>query len=319
MSRPLRVAVAGASGIGRHHANWHARSGADVVAFLGSQPDRCRQTTAQLTDLFGFSGKGYTRLDELLEQESPDVVDVCLPNDQHYDCVTQALDAGCHVLCEKPLVWDDRLPAAQMLAQGHALCERAVTAGRHLGMCTQYAAAIDHFRRLVPGWDAARPSTFEAELETLARGRQRDAASVWVDMGSHPLSLILAVMPQAEIVADSLRVRFHGRTAEADFRIVQGDVPCDCRVIVSDREEGPPVRRFAFDGRAVDCSGRPGDDGVYRAVLSLDGREDVAEDYMSLLIGQFHDTVAGRAPTPMVPADVAVRNLALQLRIREAA
>ena len=165
----------------------------------------------------------------------------------------------------------------------------------------------------------SRAATFEAELETLSRGSKRDAATVWIDMGSHPLSLILAAMPRAELDGSSLRSRFGGRQAEAEFTLRQDGRSCDCRVVVRDRDEGPPVRRFAFDGEMVDFEGRPGPDGLYRAVLTAAGREDVARDYMHRLIGQFHDAVSGAAEAPRVPAEVAVRNLDLQLRILEAA
>ncbi len=319
MTRALRVAVAGASGIGRHHANWHAQVGGEVVAILGSRPDRCRQTQDQLRETFGFEGRAYTDLTELLQAEAPDVVDVCTPNEMHYDCVARSLAAGSHVFCEKPLVWDTALSADRLRAQARELCDLARNCGRHFGLCTQYAFAVDHYRRVEPGTDPERATRFEAELETLARGSRRNAATVWIDMGSHPLSLILAAMPRGEVDGSSLRARFRGREAEAEFTLRQDGRTCHCRVVVRDRDEGPPVRRFGFDGRMADFLGRPGEDGLYRAVLTAGGREDVARDYMHRLIGQFHDAVAGRAESPLVPAEVAVRNLDLQLRILEAA
>ena len=42
MERGLRVAIAGASGIGKHHAKWFHRGGAQVVGFLG----RSRESVA---------------------------------------------------------------------------------------------------------------------------------------------------------------------------------------------------------------------------------------------------------------------------------
>lgn len=316
---PLRVAVAGASGIGRHHANWHAQVGGEVVAILGSGPDSCARTRDELKQTCGFRGRAYTDLPELLRAEAPAVVDVCTPNELHYDCVARALAAGSHVLCEKPLVWDPAAPADRLRRQARRLGEMAREAGRHLGLCTQYTFALDHYRRVRPGSDPERATTFEAELETLSRGSKRDSATVWIDMGSHPLSLILAAMPRARLHGSSLRARFGDREAEAEFTLRQDGRRCDCRVVVRDRDEGPPVRRFGFDGEMVDFEGRPGADGLYRAVLTAGGREDVAPDYMHRLIGQFHDAVIGASEAPRVPPEAAVRNLDLQLRILEAA
>ena len=315
----LRVAVAGASGIGRHHANWHAQVGGEVVAILGSRPDRCERTRDQLREIFGFEGRAYTDLPELLRSEAPAVVDVCTPNELHYDCVARSLEAGSHVLCEKPLVHDPGVPADRLRRQARELCAQARECGRHLGLCTQYAFALEHYLRVRPDASPGRAASFEAELETLSRGSRRDAATVWIDMGSHPLSLILAAMPRGEVDGPSLRSRFGGRQAEAEFTLRQDGRSCDCRVVVRDRDEGTPVRRFGFDGRMVDFVGRPGPDGLYRAVLTAAGREDVTRDYMHRLIGQFHDAVTGAAEAPFVPAEVAVRNLDLQLSILEAA
>jgi predicted dehydrogenase len=46
----------------------------------------------------------YDNLDDLLDRARPEVVLVATPPDVHLDAVLRALDAGCHVFCEKPLV-----------------------------------------------------------------------------------------------------------------------------------------------------------------------------------------------------------------------
>jgi hypothetical protein len=255
----------------------------------------------------------YLDLGELIAQERPDIVDICAPNDAHYDLARQALDAGCHVLCEKPLVWGDSLAAS--LTQAADLHEQSRSQGLHLGMCSQYAASLGQYRRLCPEVDPSISSTFVAEMETLSRGRPRDAASVWVDMGPHPLSLILAVWPTATLLPESLRVRFADRTAEASFTVHSDDHTCDCRVKVCDRDEGPLTRRFAFDGQVVDLAGRGGDDGVYRSAMTAYGVEDLSDDFMSLLIQQFARVVSGDEPEPFVPSATAIRNLDMQASI----
>lgn len=47
--------------------------------------------------------KCYTSLGELLKEAKPDIVAVCTPVAHHYAPTKMALEAGCHVLCEKPL------------------------------------------------------------------------------------------------------------------------------------------------------------------------------------------------------------------------
>ncbi|GMW00704.1 MAG: dehydrogenase [Candidatus Hydrogenedentota bacterium] len=47
--------------------------------------------------------KGYTDYREMLKKEQLDVVSVCTPNYLHAEATIAALEAGCHVLCEKPM------------------------------------------------------------------------------------------------------------------------------------------------------------------------------------------------------------------------
>lgn len=316
MQQTFRVAVVGASGIGRHHAKWHQLAGSRVVGFLGTSPERCRETEQKLRDLFGFAGRGYCDWDELVENERPEVVDVCSPNRWHGAYIDRALEAGCHVLCEKPLVWREDGDAAEMLREAAALVDKAVGLDRRFGICTQYSVALPHYERM---YTALRgplgPITeFKAEMETLARGRRRSAAEVWVDMGSHPLSLLLAWMPDGRIDADSLQANLVGRRVEARFDFVYSGGTCRCEVIVADIDAGAPVRRFGVNGLEVECEGKNDAEGVYRMALRHGEHEIFERDYMSLLIEGFA-AACRRGSPPQPPAAVGLRNLELQLEI----
>lgn len=315
-----KVAVIGASGIGKHHAKWHHQSGSEVVAFLGSNADRCAQTQKTLSELFGFSGCGYWQLDRLLQETAPDIVDVCSPSHLHGRHVAAALEAGCHVLCEKPFVWDEGTATDGLLKQADALIETAAGKGLKLGVCTQYAAGIGHYERMYT--DACGPvqeiTEFYAEMETLSRGRTRDAAALWTDMGSHPLSLLLAWMPEGRIEAGSLRAEFGPNEASVEFVFAAQGQACTCRVIVRDIDGGVPLRRFGVNGYVVDCAGKNDAQGVYRIALQAGRQEVLWDDYMSLLIGQFTQAVRQDAK-PLVDGRTGRHNLALQLQILAAA
>ena len=321
MSDPLRIAVAGASGIGRHHAKWFAAAGCEVVALCGRSEASAAATGSTLEALFGFHGTTYSSLDEMLARERPDILDVCAPNALHCEFAATGLRHGCHVLCEKPLVWDTGSSKDVMLAQAERLVAEARTRGLHFAVCTQYAAALPLYESLLQGAPAASGviGEFYAEMETLARGRQRSAREVWIDMAPHPLSLLLAWLPAGHLREESLRVQFKDAEARAQFEFLHDGGSCEAHITVRDRTDGIPVRRFGINGCVADCSGRPAVTGEYQSVLQRGVAERVGQDFMSLLIEQFAASVREGNPELLTAGEPALKNLRLQLQIMEAA
>ena len=317
----LRVAVAGASGIGKHHAKWYHMAGCEVVGFLGSSQESCEATAEILKELFPFEGRGYRDWESLLDEEEPDLVDICVPNHLHLECALKALEKGCHVLCEKPLVWEQGEALDLLLERARGVVEVARKNGLKFGMCTQYAASLPHYAQLYEPacGELQEVTSFFAEMETVARGRRRSAAEVWVDMGPHPLSLLVAWMPDGAIAADSLQVEFKERKARASFDFVVGERSCRSEIIVCDREEGKPVRRFGVNGFVVDCQGRNDDQGHFRSLLSRGSAEVMGEDFMSLLISQFVQAVRDPQKPPLATGETGLRNLELQIQILQKA
>jgi predicted dehydrogenase len=316
----LRVAIAGAGGVGRHHAKWHHQAGASVVGFWGRDQQSCAATEARLRQTFPFVGRAYWDLARLLAEEEPQVVDVCVPNELHFSCARQALEAGCHVLCEKPLIWQEGEGREALLAQARKLVDLARSRGLQFGVCTQYAAALSHYCRFYEAvrGPLGRISSFFAEMESVSRGRQRDARTMWIDMGPHPLSLLLGWFPGGAIEPSSLRVEFAGSQAQAEFDFVAGGESCRAQIFIRDRREGSPVRRFGINGLVVDCFGRAGADGAYQSVLKQGETELAGEDFMYLLIAQF-DQALDQGKAPPVDAAAGARNLELQLQILQKA
>ncbi len=81
-------------------------------------------------------GATYSRHDELLERERPDLLTVCTMPDTHRPIVVDAVQAGAHVLCEKPLAPD--------LDDARAMVAAADAAGRTLavGFNHRYMSAV---------------------------------------------------------------------------------------------------------------------------------------------------------------------------------
>lgn len=94
---PLRVGVVGL-GVGQLHLlSWLAVQGAEAVAIADTDASRREVAGAN------WSLPAYASLDEVLDH-GVDVVDLCTPPAVHEEQVLRCLDAGVHVICEKPLV-----------------------------------------------------------------------------------------------------------------------------------------------------------------------------------------------------------------------
>ena len=90
----LKAGVVGTGFVGAVHVDALRRLGVEVTGVVGSTPERA-------------AGKGlapvYESYEDLLADEEVDVVHLTTPNHLHHPQAKQALDAGKHVVCEKPL------------------------------------------------------------------------------------------------------------------------------------------------------------------------------------------------------------------------
>ena len=94
----IQVALVGIGGMGAVHYNaYNDVPDAEVIAVADVRPDMAREKVQDENVHI------YASLEELLEHESPDIVDVCTPSYLHAGLSIYALEKGCHVLCEKPM------------------------------------------------------------------------------------------------------------------------------------------------------------------------------------------------------------------------
>lgn len=120
MHEKLRVGVAG-SGVGQAHirAFQNLRDQFEVVVLCGTQESKTRDIAAN----YGIP-RFSTDIGELYRMDDLDVIDLCTPSHQHVEQVQQALAAGKHIVCEKPVAGS--LREVGELIQAEAASERRV-------------------------------------------------------------------------------------------------------------------------------------------------------------------------------------------------
>ncbi len=196
----LKSGVAGAGFIGAVHVDALRRLGVEVLGVVDSTPERARAK--------GIA-PAYESFEALLDDDRVDVVHLATPNHLHYPLAKQALEAGKHVVCEKPL--------ALTSAQSAELVELAERSG--LVHCTNfnlrfYPLVQEARERVRAGevgqvWNVhggylqdwlALPTDWNWRLEPDRAGELRavgDIGSHWMDMTQFVTGLRIA-----EVFAD---------------------------------------------------------------------------------------------------------------------
>jgi len=104
----LNVGLVGLRAIGNQHADQYLTADqAQLVAVCDLVQERADEAAARLSGSGRTTVRPYYDLGEMLEKEQLDIVDVCTGGVEngslHHAPVMAALEAGCHVLCEKPI------------------------------------------------------------------------------------------------------------------------------------------------------------------------------------------------------------------------
>lgn len=101
MKDVVTVGVVGAGRALELHAFGYKRS--SIPVRLKTVVARRTEQIQRAIDIYGFE-KGSTSFKDILDDPEIDVIDICTPPYVHKSEIIQAMQAGKHVICEKPLV-----------------------------------------------------------------------------------------------------------------------------------------------------------------------------------------------------------------------
>lgn len=171
MSHPLRAIVFGAGYAGQGHARALRLAGVEIVGMASRTKEVGAKIAASL-DIPQYSADWR----ELLAAVRPQIVAVGTPGGTHREMITASLEAGCHVLADKPLATtapDARALyelseakslktayAASYWYQPQALYAREIVRRGELGRVVEIEA-VSHFN-----WPALMPFGWPHRLET---------------------------------------------------------------------------------------------------------------------------------------------------------
>jgi predicted dehydrogenase len=235
----LRIGLAGAGHFGRYHALKVAASGRAVLAGV-FDPDTERAKTVGWEA--GATGMAFPDL-----LAACDALVIAAPAEAHHALAIQALQAGKHVLVEKPI--------AATLAQADELA--ALAAERKLVLQVGH---LERFSAAFRAMDGRLGAPLYVEATRIAPFKQRGTdVSVILDLMIHDLDLILSLVASEIESVDAVGAAVaseHADMANARIRFVNGAVATITASRVAMRTERR-MRVFAPDGYlAVDFANR---------------------------------------------------------------
>ena len=197
--KQVKLGVIGCGGIAfsKHMPSYKKMNNVEMVAFCDIVLERAEKAKAQ----FGTDdSKVYVDYKEVLKDSSIDAVLVLTHNSEHCHITVEALDAGKHVLCEKPMAMN--YAEAKQMIEARDRSGKILTIGyqgrfrndsRYLKeLAVQdtfgeiyYAEATAIRRRAVPTW-----GVFIDE--------EKQGGGPLIDIGTHALDLTLFIMNNYE-------------------------------------------------------------------------------------------------------------------------
>ncbi len=147
----LRVAVLGAGAWARfaHIPGWQRDPRCRIVALCDVEPERARDLAREFAVETATDDWQTT-----VARSDVDVVDVCTPSNTHFELSVAALQAGKHVLCEKPVAYDFR-----QTLEAAAIADRKGLKTK-LGFTFRYSPGVRYARSLLDEGFVGRPFIF---------------------------------------------------------------------------------------------------------------------------------------------------------------
>ena len=180
MTRPLRVLVAGCGNMGASHARAYHKMPEFEIAGLVSRGPASRGALSQELGGVPEFGDYY----EALAATRPDVVSVNTYPETHGPYARAAIDAGCHVFCEKPLA--ETVGEAQSIVDAARAGNRKLVVGYILRVHPAWVRFIEIARTL------GKPLVMRMNLNQQSHGQNwtwhrnlMDSMSPIVDCGVH--------------------------------------------------------------------------------------------------------------------------------------
>ncbi|SMF33913.1 Gfo/Idh/MocA family protein [Desulfovibrio gilichinskyi] len=174
----MKVAVIGTGSMGQNHVRLYSDIKDCVLVGIA---DANSEQTKRLCSLYG--GRAYSDYRELIEKEKPDAVTIALPTALHKQATMDCLEAGIHVLVEKPI--------AKTVAEAKEMIAKAKQVGKVLqvGHIERFNPAIQQLKQRLADNQLGKIFTIHSRRQSSYPGRITDVG-VASDLATHELDMM---------------------------------------------------------------------------------------------------------------------------------
>lgn len=173
-------------GTGPYITNRFHQNGANIIALISSSLDSAVTSAENLKNEFGIDCKAYANLEEALNKNTIDIVVISSPTQSHHQYVTTAIQAGCHIFCEKPLWW----PESELTYESNIETIKDKTA-EILKLCRQHNVIL----QLNTQWPFTLSAYYELYPQQSEKAERIHSFSMWLSPQSTDLSMIIDSAP----------------------------------------------------------------------------------------------------------------------------
>jgi predicted dehydrogenase len=200
--REIKVGIIGCGGIanGKHMPSLKRLPNVKMVAFCDIIPERAENARR---DYGTPDAVTYTDYRDLLKIPDIEIVHVLTPNRSHAEISIAALEAGKHVMCEKPM--------AATSADAHAMLDAARRTGKKLtiGYQTRSTTAFQYARKFIAAGEigdvyyAKAPAVRRrgAPLWGVFLDKEKQGGGPMIDIGTHSIDACLYLMNNYDVAS----------------------------------------------------------------------------------------------------------------------
>lgn len=305
-----RIVIIGPGSAVARYAMYVRLEGADPVGVSPEGPTSCPAMSV------------FHSPELMLDRLRPDGAVVLTDPPSRAKYIEAALEAGCHVLCAEPIVYDPGVSVFECLDTATRLRDLSQQRQLHLCAMSPMVALAPALRELADlGLGPARGvwSFVMRDLRPPCAGTPSPASRLLAG-GSGPLALLLALVPGARVIEHGIQASLEPQECRIAFDCYSSDAASDgtphqCAVSIVLGQATTAQTEVEVNGLRMRYEERWAPDGTRPGYLSVDEHEAPCGDLTQLTVRAFLSRIEGQEAGPIPDADHALASLRVLLRL----